>query len=56
VIGYPFVPAVFVVAATYVVANAVWVEPFWTSIVAAIVFAGVPVYYVAFRRQNEHLS
>jgi amino acid transporter len=51
VIGYPYVPAVFLLAAAYLIANAVWAEPLWTSIVAAVVLAGVPVYYFAVARR-----
>jgi amino acid transporter len=47
--GYPFVPAVFVMAVVYLVGSAVVGDPLWTSVTFAIVLAGVPVYYVAFR-------
>jgi len=48
--GYPFVPAVFVAAVVYLVGSALIADPLWTGVVFAIVLAGVPVYYVAFRR------
>lgn len=51
VVGYPFVPAVFVAAAVYLVFNALWTDPLWTSIVFGIVLAGLPVYYIAFHRE-----
>ena len=50
VVGYPFVPAVFVAAAVYLVVNAIIAEPLWTSIVFGIVLLGLPVYYAIFRR------
>ena len=48
VVGYPFVPAVFIAAATYLVINALITDPKWTSITFAVVLAGLPVYYVWF--------
>jgi len=51
VVGYPFVPAVFVAASFYLVINALIADPKWTSIVFAVVLAGVPVYYLVFRNQ-----
>jgi amino acid transporter len=50
VIGYPFVPAVFVAAAAYLVVNALITDPVWTSITFGVVLAGLPVYYGWFRR------
>lgn len=47
--GYPFVPAVFVAAVLYLVGNALIADPLWTGVTFAIVLAGVPVYYVAFK-------
>ena len=35
VVGYPFVPAVFIAAAIYLVVNALMTEPMWTSITFA---------------------
>ncbi|MCA1586489.1 MAG: amino acid permease [Acidobacteria bacterium] len=49
VIGYPYVPAVFIIAAVYLVVNALVTDPVWTSIVFGVVLAGLPVYYLAFR-------
>jgi amino acid transporter len=49
VVGYPFVPGVFVAAAVYLVINALVSDPKWTSITFGIVLAGLPVYYAAFR-------
>ncbi len=50
VIGYPFVPAIFVAAALYLVVNALITDPVWTSITFGVVLAGLPVYWLAFRR------
>lgn len=50
--GYPIVPAIFVAAVVYLVGNAVVAEPLWTGATFAIVLAGVPVYYAAFRRDT----
>jgi amino acid transporter len=50
VIGYPFVPGVFVAAAIYLVVNAFLTDPKWTSVTFAVVLAGLPVYWWAFKR------
>ncbi|HXE81074.1 MAG TPA: amino acid permease [Vicinamibacterales bacterium] len=50
VTGYPVVPAVFIVGAVYLVVNALITDAFWTSLVFAIAAAGLPVYYIWFRR------
>ncbi|HYE85849.1 MAG TPA: amino acid permease [Vicinamibacterales bacterium] len=49
VVGYPFVPAVFIAAALYLVVNALVTDPTWTSITFGVVLLGLPVYYVWFR-------
>jgi amino acid transporter len=51
--GYPLVPAVFVGAVVYLVANAVVADPLWTGVTLAIVLAGIPVYLVAFNTTRE---
>jgi amino acid transporter len=48
--GYPIVPAIFLIGVAYLVVNALISDPVWTSVTFGIVLAGVPVYYVAFRR------
>jgi basic amino acid/polyamine antiporter, APA family len=48
--GYPIVPAIFVAAVFYLVGNALVSDPLWTMVTFLVVLAGVPVYYVAFRR------
>jgi basic amino acid/polyamine antiporter, APA family len=52
VIGYPWVPAVFIVAAIYLVINALISEPTWTTITFAVVLAGLPVYYALFHSRE----
>jgi amino acid transporter len=46
--GYPVVPAIFVAAVIYLVANALISDPVWTAVTFAVVLAGVPVYFAAF--------
>jgi basic amino acid/polyamine antiporter, APA family len=53
VVGYPFVPAVFVAAAFYLVLNALITDPKWTTIVFGVVLAGLPVYYAVFRGKPQ---
>jgi basic amino acid/polyamine antiporter, APA family len=53
VVGYPFVPAVFVAASFYLVLNALIADPKWTSIVFGVVLAGLPVYYAVFRGKPQ---
>ncbi len=52
VVGYPFVPAVFIAAAIYLVVNALATEPVWTSITFAVVLLGLPVYYIWFAKKG----
>jgi amino acid transporter len=52
VIGYPFVPAVFIAAAIYLVVNALITDPKWTSITFGVVLLGLPVYYVWFAKKS----
>jgi amino acid transporter len=47
--GYPIVPAIFLAGVVYLVGSAVIGDPLWTLVTFAIVLAGLPVYYVAFR-------
>ncbi|MBI3493654.1 MAG: amino acid permease [Acidobacteria bacterium] len=47
-IGYPIVPAIFVIAVVAFVVNALASDPVPTSITFAIIVAGVPVYWFAF--------
>jgi APA family basic amino acid/polyamine antiporter len=53
VIGYPFVPAVFIAAAFYLVINAIIAEPLWTSVVFGVVLLGLPVYWAMFRHTDR---
>jgi basic amino acid/polyamine antiporter, APA family len=56
VIGYPVVPAVFIAAAIYLVINALWTQPLWTSITFAVVLLGLPVYYLWFANRRPEPS
>ncbi len=47
--GYPLVPAIFVAAVIYLVGSALVADPIWTGVTFAVVLAGVPVYYAAFK-------
>ncbi len=48
--GYPIVPAIFIAACVYLVVSALIGDPLWTGITLGIVLAGVPVYYIVFRK------
>lgn len=48
--GYPVLPALFIGAVAYLVGNALWTDPVWTTVTFGIVLAGVPVYFVFFRK------
>lgn len=50
--GYPVVPAVFLLAASAMVVNAFVTDPVNTGVTFAIIGAGVPVYFAAFRRRK----
>jgi APA family basic amino acid/polyamine antiporter len=52
VVGYPWVPAVFIAAAVYLVVNALVTDPVWTSITFGVVLAGLPVYWAIFRNRG----
>src|SRR5437870_4715160 len=49
VVGYPVVPALFVVATLYMLGNALWQDPLFTGLAFAVILAGIPVYYVWLR-------
>lgn len=48
-VGYPWLPGLFVLGVVYLITNALLTDPFWTTVVFAIVLAGLPVYYAFFR-------
>jgi len=50
-IGYPVVPAIFVIAVAAFVVNAVVQDPLSTGITFALIAVGIPVYAVAFARR-----
>ena len=49
-LGFPVMPALFLVAATGMVLNALITDPVNTGITFAIILAGIPVYLIWFRR------
>jgi amino acid transporter len=53
-IGYPIVPAIFVTAVAAFVVNAIVNEPISTGITFALILAGAPVYFFAFRARRAH--
>ncbi len=53
VTGYPVVPAIFILAVIYFVANAFVQQALSTALTFAIILAGVPVYYASFGRGRE---
>src|SRR6266852_771129 len=52
-IGYPVVPAIFIVSVAAFVVNALINEPIPTSITFALILAGVPVYHFAFAQRDR---
>jgi basic amino acid/polyamine antiporter, APA family len=44
--GYPFVPALFLLASFGMIANAFWTQPVDTGITLLIILAGVPLFYL----------
>jgi APA family basic amino acid/polyamine antiporter len=48
--GYPWAPAIFVIASALMLGNALWREPTPTLVGAGLILLGIPVYYV-FRRK-----
>lgn len=52
-LGYPVIPAVFVLAVVYFVVNALVTEPVSTGVTIALVLAGLPVYVFFFSRRSS---
>jgi APA family basic amino acid/polyamine antiporter len=50
-VGYPIVPAIFVLAVIGFVANALVQEPVPTAITFALILAGAPVYFLTVGRR-----
>jgi amino acid transporter len=48
VVGYPVVPAVFILSVVWFVVNALINEPISTGITLALILVGVPIYYFSF--------
>lgn len=58
-LGYPVVPALFVLATIVVMANSLWREPWSTGSSILITLVGVPLYYAWiwwYKRQNRGVS
>jgi APA family basic amino acid/polyamine antiporter len=51
VIGYPVVPAIFILAATGLIGSALATDPWRTSAVFGVVLLGLPVYWVFYGRK-----
>ena len=51
VVGYPIVPAIFIVSVAAFFVNALIHEPIPTAITFALILAGLPVYHFAFARR-----
>ncbi len=49
-IGYPVVPLVFIAGVVYLIINALITETLWTSVVFAVVLAGIPIYWLSFTK------
>jgi len=52
-VGYPFIPAVFVISVVAFVINALAHEPVSTSITILLILSGAPVYWFAFARPRS---
>ena len=52
-IGYPVVPAIFIVSVAAFVVNSLINEPVPTGLTFALILAGLPVYYVAFAERTR---
>jgi APA family basic amino acid/polyamine antiporter len=52
-LGYPWAPAIFVVASALMVGNAFWREPVPTSVGAGLIALGIPVYFLFRTRRSS---
>jgi amino acid transporter len=52
VVGYPVVPAIFIISVAAFVVNSLVNDPVPTAITFALILAGLPVYYVAFGKRD----
>jgi amino acid transporter len=48
--GYPFVPAIFVIAVVWFVVNALVNDPIPTIVTIALIAIGIPIYFFSFSR------
>ena len=51
VVGYPVVPALFIVGTLYMLGNALWQDPLFTGLAFAVILAGIPAYRLWTRRR-----
>jgi basic amino acid/polyamine antiporter, APA family len=56
VVGYPLVPAIFILAVIAFLVNALINTPVSTGVTFALILAGVPVYFLAFGRRSRRLG
>jgi APA family basic amino acid/polyamine antiporter len=54
-IGYPVVPAIFILSVAAFVLNALVSDPIPTAITFALIFAGLPVYHFAFAPRDRRI-
>lgn len=54
VLGYPAVPAIFILSVVWFVLNALVTEPISTGLTFAIILAGLPVYQLCFSRTGSN--
>jgi basic amino acid/polyamine antiporter, APA family len=54
-IGYPVVPAIFILSVAAFVLNALISDPIPTALTFALIFAGLPVYHFAFARRDRRV-
>lgn len=54
VLGYPVVPAVFILSVVWFVLNALVTEPVSTGLTFALILAGLPVYQLCFSRTSSN--
>jgi amino acid transporter len=53
VLGYPVVPALFILASTVVIANSFWKQPGATGMSVGITLVGIPLYFLWLRYQRR---
>jgi APA family basic amino acid/polyamine antiporter len=51
--GYPYAPALFVVASAAMIVHRIWTEPSQTLYGLVIIATGIPLYYLFARRERR---